>query len=179
VEGVQRFTFSLLQHPFDRWVREQDSLDPSELSDRTVSTEFRALSHAFVRAVVIPHLDYVPYVQKGAYVRVHRRGTSQGTPFHSDALLGHGLEEENLWIALTPAKLYLVPPDRIRNVGEDFLERCRSLAVPFDLDPGQALRFTSQHIHGVLPADQITVDFRITPRINRHAILGCPFEALG
>jgi hypothetical protein len=157
-------------------VREQDSLDPNELSDLTVSREFRALSHAFVRAVVLPHLDYVPYVQKGAYVRVHRN--SQGTPFHSDALLGHGLEEENLWIALTPARLYLVPPDRIRAVGEDFLERCRALAVPFDLDPGQALLFTSQHIHGVLPADQITVDFRITPRINPHAILGCLFEEL-
>jgi hypothetical protein len=67
-------------------------------------------------------------------------------------------------------------------IDETFRARAQALASPITISPGEALLFTSRHVHGVprqrSTGEQITIDFRVTPRINPHAILGCPFEAL-
>jgi hypothetical protein len=177
LDGVRRLPFSLDRHPFHRWFAARSGL-AAERCEQTLSPEFRGLMHAFVREVIAPCLDYVPFVQKGAYVRIHRGG---GTTFHSDAALGHAADEENVWIALTPAKLHvlsLADSQRL-SIDDTFQARALALATPLLVSPGEALLFTSRHVHGVpSPAEQTSIDFRLAPRINPHAILGCPFEAL-
>jgi hypothetical protein len=186
MDGVRRLRFDPEQHRFAPWVIAQLAQQPDEdlaeyLSHRTLLPEFRAMLHAFVRSVIAPELAYLPFVQKGAYVRVHVPGHSLGTTFHSDLALGHGAEEENVWIPVTRATLYLVDlqqSERLR-VDAEFERRARELAEPITLEPGEALLFSSRHVHGVPPhSHQLTLDFRITPRVNEHAILGCLFEAL-
>ena len=184
MDRVHRIRFLLADHPFDRWLLDQGGVAARDLTDRTARAEFRRLQHGFVRRVIAPLLPYRPLVQRGAYVRLHLPNEASGTAFHSDAGLGHGTDEENVWIALSPATLFLLSLEDSEALAIDdrFEERARALAVPISIEPGEALLFTARHIHGVPPnrgsSAQVTLDFRITPRVNPHAILGCPFEAL-
>ena len=124
MHAAHRFDYSTARHPFVRWVLDVAGVEDLEallklstgtelhtdLCNKTKSGRFRALVHTFVREVIQPQLDYVPNVQDGAYVRLHRPG-SDGTKFHSDFHLGHGDSEENIWIALSPATLWVLPTD--------------------------------------------------------------------
>lgn len=203
MDGVSRFAYSPPRHPFQAWLCdrlearghrgalselhriisiENGAPLAAALSDETVDRGFRSIAHRLVAEVIAPELDFVPFVQVGGYVRLHLPGEPEGTGFHSDTALGHGEDEQNLWIALTVATLWIVPRSAGLTICDGVESMARRAAIPITLEAGEGLRFPAGQIHGVLAntgdRTQVTIDVRITPRINPHAVLGCRFEAL-
>lgn len=146
------------------------------LTREGASTQLRAPLHAALRSLMpeLPWQDVL--VQTYAHFRILVPGDPVGpVPPHVDAGFGHGLDERNIWLALTDAS------------GDAALHACTLheslahltatgivdgvLAPPAALRPipvctGDALLFTPLHVHGARPPvgrSRVSIDLRIVP----------------
>lgn len=146
------------------------------LTREGAARELRGPLHAALRAVLpeLPWQDLL--VQTYAHFRILVPGDVLGpVPPHVDAGFGHGLDERNLWLALTDAS------------GDAALHACMLheslahltatgvvdgvLAPPSALRPiavrtGEVLLFTPLHVHGARPPAgraRVSIDLRIVP----------------
>lgn len=146
------------------------------LTREAAARELRGPLHATLRAMLpeLPWQDVL--VQTYAHFRILVPGDGLGpVPPHVDAGFGHGLDERNVWLALTDAS------------GDAALHACTLheslghltstgvidgvLAAPATLRPvavraGEALLFTPLHVHGARPPvdrARVSIDLRLVP----------------
>jgi hypothetical protein len=154
------------------------------LTARSLEVEPRRLMRAMVKAV----LPEVPLahtaVQACGHVRVLVPGDARTpSPNHTDAAVGHALDERTLWIALTDAfgtaclqgisLAESVGPDaERRRRGELLFEADQPLLRPLPVGAGEVLLFTPLHIHGACTNREATtrmsIDIRVAPFQAAH-----------
>jgi len=136
--------------------------------------------HRALRAM-LPELPWERvWVQTYAHFRLLVPGDAVApVPPHTDHGFGHGLEERNVWLALTDAAgsnalhvwslgeslaWHVRTGARAGTLAEDELtEPLR----PVDVRQGEALLFTPLHVHGARPAQgsaRVSIDLRLVPR---------------
>ena len=174
----------------------------ARLTKLTRTAAVRALLHDIVRAALGGDAPPSLVVQAEAHVRVIVPGDVElRMPFHTDALLGHALDERNLWLPLTPVH----GTGRLRALA---LTRSRALTAPrgeedrdlwldamlaqageepaaIDVDVGEVLLFTPEHVHGASVNEsgraRVSLDVRVAPaaRTGWQARAGARFVPLG
>jgi hypothetical protein len=157
----------------------------------------RALVHAMLRAALpeLPWGDVV--VQSATHVRVLVPGDALcPAPLHTDRAIGHGLDERNIWIALTDAKehaaLHALPlasslQAEARRAARNTiaLDVAMDALTPLDVSRGDVVLFTPVHVHGArtIPAHadvtRVSIDVRIAPAAIPRAGHGFSFVPAG
>jgi hypothetical protein len=153
-----------------------DRAQRAELS-RLLSTSVRlaSLVHEALVDVIGRELARELQVQAFPFARVLGPGDAAAA-VHTDADLGHALDERNAWIALTAAAGTTTL--QIRH-----LHDCGNVETP-RVEPGDALLFTPVHVHGGavhhLDVTRVSVDVRVAPRRRPKsaASLGARFVPL-
>lgn len=138
----------------------------------------RSLVHRLVRDA-LPSLPWSTLaIQTIPHVRVLVPGDELSpVPPHTDHGIGHGLDERNLWLALTDARgdaalhgacfaeSMALDLARRRN-GDGLFDRALPLP-PIEASRGELLLFTPLHVHGArtVTADttRVSIDVRIAP----------------
>lgn len=143
--------------------------------------EPRSLVHAMLRTALpeLPWRDVV--VQTAAHVRVLVPGDELSpAPVHTDRAIGHGLDERNVWIALTDAHasaaLHALPlaPSIAAEVrrkarGTTTIDVAVEDLVALDVQRGDVVLFTPVHVHGAriiepnADVTRVSIDVRIAP----------------
>jgi hypothetical protein len=170
--GVETPSLSSLAMP-----GEQARALAQQLTRESPSPALRGPLHRALRAM-LPDLPWQRiWVQTYAHFRVLVPGdTVSPVPPHVDHGFGHGLDERNVWLALTDAAgsnaLHLW------SLGESLAWIVRSGQLvgalpdvsglqPVDVCSGDALLFTPLHVHGARVASgssRVSIDLRIVPR---------------
>lgn len=139
----------------------------------------RALMNAMVRTALPEVPPSAIAVQACGHVRVLVPGDTR-TPAatHTDAAVGHQLDERTLWFALTDAidtaALHGTDfasswaPERARRSGDQLLFANDVVPLrPLNVDAGEVLLFTPLHIHGAKTNREahtrVSVDIRVAP----------------
>ena len=155
-----------------------------QLTRESVSPELRRPLHRALQAM-LPDLPWERiWVQTYVHFRVLVPGDAvTPVPPHTDHGFGHGLDERNVWLALTDAfgsnALHLL------SLGESLAWFGRSGQLvgnlpevtglrPVEVERGDALLFTPLHVHGARMAtgtSRVSVDLRIVPRKGMRANL--------
>jgi hypothetical protein len=155
-----------------------------DLTRESLSPGLRAPLHRALR-MMLPDLPWDRiWVQTYAHFRVLVPGDAIApVPPHTDHGFGHGLDERNVWIALTDAvgsnalHLWSLSESLAWHVRSE--QRVGALPElsglrPVDVAQGEALLFTPLHVHGAREArgrSRVSVDLRIVPRKGLRANL--------
>jgi hypothetical protein len=169
----------------DRWhetiTSEQALALSKHLTLQSRATRPRSLVHAMLRAALpeLPWRDVV--VQTAAHVRVLVPGDALSpAPLHTDRAIGHGLDERNVWIAMTDARasaaLHAMP--LASSIAAEVRRKARR-GVTLDVPPhalaplnvvrGDVVLFTPVHVHAAHPIEpnddvtRVSIDVRIAP----------------
>jgi sporadic carbohydrate cluster 2OG-Fe(II) oxygenase len=172
--------------------------ETSQLTKRliraTESQGFRNIYFPFLREVLEPILGQEIAPQRYPNLRAHVPDRpDMCIPFHTDSWYGHGQDEINVWIPLTPAKdsasLALIPfaksQELVRTAqqGNLRLQEMEALfqphAKPVNVLPGDVVLFTPLHLHGNSAnrtgRTRVSIDFRVAVRggtINKKRVGG-------
>lgn len=175
---LQRLALEGLQTPSLKSIRVegQRALElATRLTKASVEAEFRHRFHAVLRKV-LPELPWERvWAQTYAHFRILVPGDTRGVVrAHTDFGFAHGLDERNVWIALTdatgPSALHILPFRESMNI----VSKSEPIAAIYDVDAlvpvsvecGDVVLFTPLHVHGARPpqnAARVSIDVRITP----------------
>ena len=160
------------------------------LTRASADPAFRATFHALLRAV-LPELPWSRvWVQTYVHFRILVPDDERAVVrSHTDYGFAHGLDERNVWIALTPATgaaaLHVLP---FRESMELVAQSEPTAAIydvndlhPIDADVGDVVLFTPLHVHGARPPidrTRVSVDVRLIPaRASRPDLSFAPLRA--
>lgn len=162
-----------------------------QLTRESLDPALRRPLHRALRAL-LPELPWDRvWVQTYAHFRILVPGDAVApVPPHTDHGFGHGLEERNVWLALTDAAgnnaLHVWSLQRSLAWHVRTGSRAGTLAEaeadaplqPVDVREGDALLFTPLHMHRARPASgsaRVSIDLRLVPRPRVPANLTfCP-----
>lgn len=151
---------------------------------------FRTSFHSLLRTV-LPELPWDRvWVQTYAHFRILVPGDERAVVrSHTDYGFAHGLDERNVWIALTPARgddaLHILPFDEsmrlvARSNATAAIYDVDALA-PVDVDAGDVILFTPLHVHGARPPvehTRVSIDVRLVPaKASRPDLSFSPLRA--
>jgi hypothetical protein len=138
-----------------------------------------------LRALTAP----TSYLQDVPNIRIHRpHDLTSVTPFHSDVLYGHSMDEVNYWIALTPAfatnSLWLVEEAQTESLHAqfrtgrlslaEFERRARESAVPLEVPKPSIHTFCCGRVHGSVlnetEATRVSIDLRVLNEGGRAGV---------
>lgn len=184
-------------HQVASLARAHEVLDPAKALEASRALcfegdghEARALVNALVRAA-LPELPFdAVAVQAIPHFRVLvPKDQVSPVPVHTDHHIGHGLDERNLWFALTDARrtaaLHAVPfAESKRLLDDGALDPgfTRHRLPPLEVKKGEVLLFTPLHLHGAQvveePMTRVSLDVRIAPLASVRARSRATFVAL-
>lgn len=186
----------VMGHPLVSLERAHEVLDPAAALQAARALCFEGDGHearGLVNALVRAALPELPFDALAVQAIPHFRVLVPGdrvapVPVHTDHHIGHGLDERNLWFALTDAKgtaaLHALPfSESKRLLGAGGLDAFAAHELaPLEVKKGEVLLFTPLHLHGArvveAPVTRVSLDVRIAPLAAVRALGLTTFTAL-
>jgi sporadic carbohydrate cluster 2OG-Fe(II) oxygenase len=213
---IETKQYDLYRFPFDNWLLNEirsagfaidrlenfhhavPALETAALTKKliklTEGDSFRSIYFDFVKSVLEPLVGTEIAPQRFPNFRAHLPNRpDMCIPFHTDSWYGHGSDEINVWIPLTPAKesasLALIPLAQSHQLTHEAQTRCMRLhemeslfsphAKAVDVNPGDVVLFTPHHLHGnsenKTGKTRVSIDFRVAVKngvINKKRVGG-------